>query len=170
MPIDVKTHVALGLDRPTPMEVNGRSNADIAPSLTHAGDAPYHPCPEAFPAASVATGTVTKHVEWNQSRIYPNTHRDLFVYTPAGLDASRPAALIVFNDGSFLASPTAATVASRLGLKTRAEQPLYDLVVVGAGPAGLAAAVPARAIAFAIKSVKAGVILVAPLTLQTPST
>src|SRR5260221_10439883 len=40
-----------------------------------------------------------------------------------------------------MASPTAATVASRLGLKTRAEQPLYDLVVVGAGPAGLAAAV-----------------------------
>src|SRR5579859_7212857 len=49
--------------------------------------------------------------------------------------------LVVFSDGSFLASPTAATVATRLGLKTRAEQPLYDLVVVGAGPAGLAAAV-----------------------------
>ncbi len=25
--------------------------------------------------------------------------RDLFVYTPANLDATRPAALIVFNDG-----------------------------------------------------------------------
>jgi thioredoxin reductase (NADPH) len=49
--------------------------------------------------------------------------------------------LVVFHDGSFLASPTAGTVAARLGLKTRAQQPLYDLVVVGAGPAGLAAAV-----------------------------
>src|SRR6516165_7298020 len=49
--------------------------------------------------------------------------------------------LVVFRDGSFLASPTASTVAARLGLKTRAEKPLYDLVVVGAGPAGLAAAV-----------------------------
>src|SRR5215470_3765427 len=49
--------------------------------------------------------------------------------------------LVVFHDGSFLASPTASTVAARLGLKTRAEQPLYDLVVVGAGPAGLAASV-----------------------------
>src|SRR5215471_4544925 len=49
--------------------------------------------------------------------------------------------LVVFRDGSFLASPTASTVAAKLGLKTRAEQPLYDLVVVGAGPAGLAAAV-----------------------------
>src|ERR1700746_1257462 len=49
--------------------------------------------------------------------------------------------LVVFSDGSFLARPTAATVATKLGLRTRAEQPLYDLVVVGAGPAGLAAAV-----------------------------
>ena len=49
--------------------------------------------------------------------------------------------LVVFRDGSFLASPTAATVAARLGLKTRADQPLYDLVIVGGGPAGLAAAV-----------------------------
>jgi thioredoxin reductase (NADPH) len=48
---------------------------------------------------------------------------------------------VVFPDGAFLASPTAGTVAGKLGLKTRAEQPLYDLVVVGAGPAGLAASV-----------------------------
>ena len=34
MPMDVKTHVALGLDRPVPTEVNGRSNADIVPSLS----------------------------------------------------------------------------------------------------------------------------------------
>src|SRR5260221_13695605 len=49
--------------------------------------------------------------------------------------------LVVFSDGSFLASPPTAAVAGKLGLKTRAEQPLYDLVVVGAGPAGLAASV-----------------------------
>src|SRR5215472_10219350 len=49
--------------------------------------------------------------------------------------------LVVLRDGSFLASPSASMVAGKLGLKTRAEQPLYDLVVVGAGPAGLAAAV-----------------------------
>src|SRR5262249_35058854 len=40
----------------------------------------------------------------------------------------------------FLIRPSAAAVAGKLGLRTRAEQPLYDLVVVGAGPAGLAAA------------------------------
>jgi thioredoxin reductase (NADPH) len=49
--------------------------------------------------------------------------------------------LVVFPDGSFLSNPPTAEIARKLGLKTRAESPCYDLVVVGAGPAGLAAAV-----------------------------
>src|SRR5262249_57418921 len=38
-------------------------------------------------------------------------------------------------------SPAASRVAGKIGSKPRGEQQLYDLVVVGAGPAGLAAAV-----------------------------
>jgi thioredoxin reductase (NADPH) len=49
--------------------------------------------------------------------------------------------IVVFTDGTFLANPPTAEVARKLGLKTKAEFPFYDLVVVGAGPAGLAAAV-----------------------------
>src|SRR2546425_356733 len=49
--------------------------------------------------------------------------------------------IVVFPDGSFLGNPSIAEVARKLGLKTKAEFPFYDLVVVGAGPAGLAAAV-----------------------------
>jgi thioredoxin reductase (NADPH) len=49
--------------------------------------------------------------------------------------------LVVFSDGSFLPKPSVATVADKLKLKTKADSPFYDLVVVGAGPAGLAAAV-----------------------------
>src|SRR4051812_24358382 len=49
--------------------------------------------------------------------------------------------LVVFADGSFLSDPPVAEVARKLGLKTKAEFPFYDLVVVGAGPSGLAAAV-----------------------------
>src|SRR3989441_8947407 len=49
--------------------------------------------------------------------------------------------ILVFPDGSFLNNPATAEVARKLGLKTKAEFPFYDLVVVGAGPAGLAAAV-----------------------------
>ncbi len=54
-----------------------------------------------------------------------------------------PASLpvVVFSDGSFLGNPPVGEVARKLGLKTKAEFPFYDLVVVGAGPAGLAAAV-----------------------------
>ena len=49
--------------------------------------------------------------------------------------------VVVFPDGSFLGNPPTPEVARKLGLKTKAESPFYDLVVVGAGPAGLAAAV-----------------------------
>jgi len=49
--------------------------------------------------------------------------------------------VVVLSDGSLLSNPTIAEVARKLGLKTKAEFPFYDLVVVGAGPAGLAAAV-----------------------------
>ena len=49
--------------------------------------------------------------------------------------------IVLFTDGSFLGNPSTGEVAQKLGLKTKAEFPFYDLVVVGAGPAGLAAAV-----------------------------
>jgi thioredoxin reductase (NADPH) len=48
---------------------------------------------------------------------------------------------VFFADGSNIAEPTVAEVAQKLGLRTQAEQEFYDLVIVGGGPAGLAAAV-----------------------------
>lgn len=47
----------------------------------------------------------------------------------------------LFSDGPPLLNPTATEVADRVGLKTHAESDVYDVVIVGAGPAGLAAAV-----------------------------
>ena len=55
--------------------------------------------------------------------------------------ASPTMPMVVFPDGSFLGNPPIAEITRKLGLKTTAESPFYDLVVVGAGPAGLAAAV-----------------------------
>ena len=49
--------------------------------------------------------------------------------------------LVLVTDGDPLRSPTTRDVASALGLRTTADKPLYDLCIVGAGPAGLAAAV-----------------------------
>ncbi len=49
--------------------------------------------------------------------------------------------LLFLADGTALANPANREIADRVGLHTTAEQPLYDLLIVGAGPAGLAAAV-----------------------------
>jgi len=49
--------------------------------------------------------------------------------------------VVFFPDGATLVQPTNRQLAERVGLQTRAQKPFYDLVVVGGGPAGLAAAV-----------------------------
>lgn len=49
--------------------------------------------------------------------------------------------LVLFPDGAQLAQPTNLQVAEKLGLSTQATRPFYDLIIVGGGPAGLAAAV-----------------------------
>jgi thioredoxin reductase (NADPH) len=48
---------------------------------------------------------------------------------------------LFFPDGSTLARPETREIAERVGLQTIADKPLYDLIIAGAGPAGLAAAV-----------------------------
>ena len=58
----------------------------------------------------------------------------------AGVEIGR-APLLVFPDGSHLVAPDNAAIAERLGLRTRPGLETYDLVIVGGGPAGLAAAV-----------------------------
>ncbi|MGI9179930.1 MAG: FAD-dependent oxidoreductase [Longimicrobiaceae bacterium] len=49
--------------------------------------------------------------------------------------------LLLFPDGTHLLEPTDAEIAEKIGLSTEAESPFYDLIIVGGGPSGLAAAV-----------------------------
>jgi thioredoxin reductase (NADPH) len=57
-----------------------------------------------------------------------------------GVDPGRDP-LLVFPDGSHLLAPSNAEIAEKVGLRTRPGLKTYDLVIVGGGPAGLAAAV-----------------------------
>ena len=73
-------------------------------------DQPLHA--DAHVRKGIPTGTVTKHV-WNTSTIYPGVTNDYWVYVPAQYQDSKPACVMVFQDGeSFLLndSPTRARV------------------------------------------------------------
>lgn len=96
------------------------------------------------------------------SRWSPHSHavKDFFSRTQTpyewvDLDANGPSRALVervspglarlpvvfFPDGSILVEPSARDLAERIGLQTAATKPFYDLIVVGGGPSGLAAAV-----------------------------
>ncbi len=49
--------------------------------------------------------------------------------------------VVLFPDGSHLAKPSTLELAEKLGLKTQADAEFYDLIIIGGGPAGLAAGV-----------------------------
>ncbi len=52
-----------------------------------------------------------------------------------------PLPVVVLEDGRVLVQPSSGDLAAAVGLRTEATAPFYDLIVLGAGPAGLAAAV-----------------------------
>ena len=49
--------------------------------------------------------------------------------------------VVFFPDGTVLVEPDNRALAEQIGLQTQAARPFYDLIIVGAGPAGLGAAV-----------------------------
>ncbi|MEM7101199.1 MAG: alpha/beta hydrolase-fold protein [Pseudomonadota bacterium] len=94
-------YLSLGLDQPAPTQVNGRSNHDILNSLNVPQDRIYHPCPEAYPDRSLPTGSIFPHRDWAESKLYPGTIRDLFVYIPTQYtQGSESCRLLIFNDGA----------------------------------------------------------------------
>ncbi len=54
-------------------------------------------------------------------------------------DAKLP--VVIFGDGTAVVQPSPMELARRIGLRTEASEEFYDIIVVGAGPAGLAAGV-----------------------------
>ncbi|MGW6614380.1 FAD-dependent oxidoreductase [Streptomyces erythrochromogenes] len=70
-----------------------------------------------------------------------NVERDPEALTLIAAQPDGALPLVRFPDGAVLSAPTDAQLAQRLGLATTASRPHYECVIVGAGPAGLAAGV-----------------------------
>ena len=73
--------------------------AAAAQDYTLGPDSQIHP--------GVPRGKVTKY-SWNTSKLYPGSTRDYWVYVPAQYDGSKPACVMVFQDGSGFIGDTGA--------------------------------------------------------------
>jgi enterochelin esterase family protein len=60
---------------------------------------PYELSEDSKQKENVSEGKIVKH-RLENSKVYPGTRRDYWIYVPAQYDASKPAALMVFQDGS----------------------------------------------------------------------
>lgn len=69
------------------------------------------------------------------------THPDAEKYLTSANVGRSELPLVVLRDGSFLADPSFSDVGAKVGLRQQAAQEMYDIAIVGAGPAGLAASV-----------------------------
>src|SRR6185312_3362110 len=49
--------------------------------------------------------------------------------------------VVFFEDGSYLKSPSILEIAKKVGLNPQVKHDVYDVVIIGGGPAGLAAGV-----------------------------
>ena len=66
--------------------------------LTVIAQSPYEYGSDSQRQDGVPQGVVTKHV-WDHSKVFPGTVRDYWIYVPAQYDKSKPACLMIFNDG-----------------------------------------------------------------------
>jgi enterochelin esterase family protein len=69
-----------------------------AQALAQAAKEEYKPGPDSLPQTGVPKGRVEGPFSW-KSKVYGNTLRQYWIYVPAQYDASKPAALMVFQDG-----------------------------------------------------------------------
>lgn len=71
--------------------------------------------------------------------IEPGTTSDPRIHAAIG-ESPTTMPVLIFPDGSVLQKPTLPEVATKLGLTTKPTHDFYDVIIVGAGPAGLACA------------------------------
>jgi thioredoxin reductase (NADPH) len=68
-------------------------------------------------------------------------HPDAEEYIRSANTSPEQLPLIILKDGSFMIDPSLPELAEKIGLQQTALQKIYDVLIIGAGPAGLAASV-----------------------------
>ncbi len=61
--------------------------------------------PDSQPQEGIPKGKVTQMPPWTDSKVFPGTKRDWWVYVPSQYDAQKPAAAMVFCDGAGFVKP-----------------------------------------------------------------
>jgi len=87
----------------------------------------YQPGPDSKPQAGVPKGEVLKFT-FDQSRVYPGTTRDYWVYVPAQYQPNKPACVYVQQDGIRFQAPTVFD-----NLINRKEMPVTIAIFVAPG-------------------------------------
>ncbi len=74
----------------------------VPPLLPAADD--YQLGPDSKPQPGAPKGEITKHT-FDQSKIFPGTMRDYWIYVPKQYDAAKPAPVMIFQDGIQYSAP-----------------------------------------------------------------
>jgi enterochelin esterase family protein len=99
--METEIYETLALNRHPSSPLKGRGQREGQLSKVDMGDRQYHPCPEAYPADDVPSGDVLHIKDWSESKVFADTTRDIWIYTPHNLDeSSAPPSLALFNDGA----------------------------------------------------------------------
>ena len=69
------------------------------------------------------------------------THQDAEKYIMSANKSQSDLPLVVLKDGSFITDPLLPELAARIGLQQKATGVMYDVLIIGGGPAGLSASV-----------------------------
>ena len=91
--------------------------------------------------SSTSTIINSHAVSSSSTEIDNDIYNNISSYQPSFNYCSLHLPIIIFSDGSYIAEPTNSQIAEKIGLKTRAKMAFYDLLIIGGGHSGLAAAV-----------------------------
>jgi enterochelin esterase-like enzyme len=77
----------------------------LSPTLAAPEDDQYQLGPDSMVKDGVPKGAVRQMPAWTDSKIYPGTTRDWWLYIPAQYQAGKPASVMVFCDGGGFVKP-----------------------------------------------------------------